>query len=176
VSLVVKNNTPAPQNVQGLIFQVAEERDVFADLTPSELLDARVYPLGKGLAEAIADGDFLIISSAPVVSTLDYLDATAPKCPILSEITADGKLVAGRRYVVPASVVGTLTLNLPDPATVTPDTGPCVVVNLTLVEQTLDAGLVEILPGALTTLNLAAGQMARLYSAQVGPDLVYVRV
>lgn len=175
MSLIVKNDTLVTQYVQGLIFQVDEERDVFADLTPSELLDARVYPLDKGLAQAIADGDFSIVSSSPVVRTLDYLDATAPTGPILEEITADGPLVAGRGYVVPASVLGTLTLDLPDPATVTPDTGPIVVVNLTLVAVTLDAGLVDILPGAIPTLSLAAGQTATLYSAQVGPDLVYVR-
>jgi len=174
MSLVVKNNTVATQYVQGLIFQADEERDLFADLTPSELLDARVDPLGKGLADAIEDGDFSIISSAPVVCTLDYLDAKAPAGPILEEITADGPLVAGRGYVVPASVVGTLTLDLPDPETVTPDTGPIVVVNLTLVAVTIDAGLVDILPGTLTTLSLAAGQKATLYSAQIGADLVYV--
>ncbi len=60
----VRNDTPSTQTVEGLIFTAGESRDISVELSPSEIFDAQVEPLGKSLATALDDGDFSLVGAA----------------------------------------------------------------------------------------------------------------
>ncbi len=54
----VQNDTGSVQQIEGLIFQAGESRDISLELSPSEIFDAWVTPLGKSLADALDAADF----------------------------------------------------------------------------------------------------------------------
>ncbi len=60
--LILRNVTGVLQDVAGLQFDPNEERDIHADLQPTDIQDAWVNPLNKKLSDAMDDGDFIRVT------------------------------------------------------------------------------------------------------------------
>ena len=105
--LILRNVTGVLQDVAGLQFDPNEERDIHADLQPTDIQDAWVNPLNKKLSDAMDDGDFIRVALAPYLAPGSIGNAVIPAT--VAELEAVSSAVSFRGEVANPGLLSGIT-------------------------------------------------------------------
>lgn len=90
---IVQNNTGAVQTVGPLRIADGAQRNLTQDLGSAELSNLYVAPLGKTLAQALDDGEFLLISPMITQSGLTAGDAVRPASRLVNSAASASQVI-----------------------------------------------------------------------------------